>query len=426
MTTTTYMIPAEAKAAFDKVFARAVRKATKLGVPALTATFGKPVTREILRKGRPTGRFVTDLPVTITGENPSLNGWKLTGIITPLKTDDGSILPLVTTVPGETVSDDTRNTSDPLKCDHCGARRDRLETFVVTHENGTEKQVGRQCLADFLGGAAQNSPAALASLAGLRTDLDNEVKALGNFTRSFYSDSLETVFACTLAVIRKHGWVPTSKARMTYEIATRTHVGESMDALACKPNPDNFDTNEQFVQALAIWTHETSLRAPQLPTFADYDQAREILEHLNVWFDQQLDNGALNDYLASCRIILGARAANRKAMGIACSMVPLALKEMGLMDRVDPVLAKLLEAKKVSTYIGTIGKRETFKALFIERLPTNFGSVSTFLVGTNIVKTFTAVGNLKAGDEVTIKATPQRHSEFRGVRETVMNRVVVA
>src|SRR3972149_3916096 len=52
-------------------------------------------------------------------------------------------------VPGETLPESWRRADQ--KCDHCGLIRKRNETFVVRHEDGTLKQIGRQCIADFLG-----------------------------------------------------------------------------------------------------------------------------------------------------------------------------------------------------------------------------------------------------------------------------------
>lgn len=424
MTTTTYLIPVEAKDAFIKVFNRAVKKAVKLGVEPMTYTIGNAVQTEIVVRGRRTGRYVTDLPVTIVGTNPSLNGWKLTAVISPLKTDSGEVLPMVTVVPGETVSD-SRNTTDPLKCDHCGLRRDRLETFVVLHEDGTERQVGKNCLADFLGGAAKNAPAALANLAGLRTELDEAVRSFAKGTRTFFSDSLQTVFAVTVSVLRTHPWVSVGQAQKTGAMSTKVRVSDVMGVMSAHPTEDNFETPAEYLAAVTRWelSYDADLRA-MIPTAADHTKAQSLLEVVAVYLDGEEEKGGLSDYLASCRVILAARTANRRAFGIACSMVPMAQKQLGELS-VDPLIAMAQKARETSQFVGTLGKRQTFTATLTDLIRGPEWTIRVFVTNDgNILKTFTAV-EAQRGDVVTFKATPTKHAEFKSVKETVVNRVAV-
>lgn len=39
----------------------------------------------------------------------------------------------------------------PAHCDHCKTNRNRNETYIVEHENGTRRQVGKSCLKDYTG-----------------------------------------------------------------------------------------------------------------------------------------------------------------------------------------------------------------------------------------------------------------------------------
>ena len=100
----------------------------------------------------------TQVEIAATGRL-AMDGWRLVGVIAADAEDkDGNVIPMLTTVPGESYSGII---ADAGACDHCKARRYRTETFMLAHDSGLHRQVGRQCLRDFLG----HDPAAI--LAGL-------------------------------------------------------------------------------------------------------------------------------------------------------------------------------------------------------------------------------------------------------------------
>ena len=53
------------------------------------------------------------------------------------------------------------------ECDHCGTTRRRSATYLVEHEDGSRKQVGSSCMADFLG--ASGHPRLAGSAQGSRS-----------------------------------------------------------------------------------------------------------------------------------------------------------------------------------------------------------------------------------------------------------------
>lgn len=414
----TYCIPVGSKGDFEKCLARANKKAAKLGCPELTASFEGPVSVPVTHKGRETGHFYSAFRVTITGETPRLNGWKLTAVISPLKGDDGTLVPVILTVPGEKVSD-ARLSSDPLKCDHCKARRDRLETFVVAHEDGTELQVGRTCLADFLGGNGSVSPDAIAKLCGLRTNLDNELSGFTKSNRSFYSEDLVTIMAVTVAEIRIHGWVSAGQAKVSGGIATKVPVATTlrfMEALAARAE-DSEETDGDILR------HFNGISLANLPTEADYAEARNHLEFLRIWLDTQEEQGKLNDYLYACRVLTSVNTSNTKTFGIACSLVSLSRREQAKADGTAPVA-------KVSNFVGQPGERITVQG--VTHMTSNTTAtglvVSTFQdQAGNVFTWFSGTGpGLTAGKSYTMKATVRAHNEYKGKKNTIINRAVFA
>ena len=416
----TYTIHAADVAQFHKLLGNAQKKADKLGVPAITASISKPFTVES-RDRRGNFRMETMVTVTLTGTTPKYAGWKLVGIVSPLKADDGTVLPIITTVPGETVRTNGQ-ARDPLACDHCKVRRDRLESFIVTHDDGTEKQVGRSCLKDFLGDDKM-SPAGLAGLMNTLASISNAVAEWHKGPRRFDSESLTLVMACTISCIRNHGWVSAKESKATdgQKVATRVFVQRAMEAVLDEPAADAEQADHDQWQ----YKHFDALN--DMPSAADYAKATEYREcsELQVLLDEKADS---SDYFAAIRIIVFAGAVNRKAMGIAVSIVPTLERVLGITT--DPLKVLIADARKVSKAVGEIKKRQTFTGLtFIENRTVDRGfenmTIATFVTPErNIIKCFTHMA-LNPGQVINLKATVTRHSEYKGTTETVVNRPVV-
>jgi hypothetical protein len=410
MSDTTYSLPVASRGTFEALLTKVNKKAAKLGVPPLVAEYLGEVQREIVsRLGRPTGRFTVDFRVRLTGETVKFNGWRLIGVVSPLTGDDGKLYPIITTVPGEhTVA----SHPDPLFCDHCKARRDRKETFIVAHDDGREAQVGRTCLGDFLGAVA-NSPDGVASLIGARSEFDSEVQNLSRGPRTFFANTLSNVLAATIACIRKHGWVPVSEARKTGKISTRVHALDMVEAIRNKPDPDD----ENYALAMNVWNDQYGSCLP-LPTVSDFEEATQIREFLSVWLDKQEELGKMNDYLQTARTVLFVNAVNPAAVGITCSLVALARREQGKMA-----------PAQVSSHVGTVGERLSMVVQFDGAFLTqNDMAVVSFKTETgDQLRWFTSPNQrpqMAVGEKTNIRCTVRRHDTYKGVAQTVINRPV--
>lgn len=402
-------------AKFEKLVANANKKAAKLGVPAYTYTVGEAYTRPYTERN--ITRYETVVPVTLNGTTPKFNGWKLVGVVSPLKTDSGEILPIVTTVPGETVKTNGQS-RDPLWCDHCKVRRDRLESFIVQHDDGSERQVGRNCLCDFLGDARM-SPTGLANLMNTIASISDSVAEWHKAPRQFDSESLTLVLAMAKSVIRVHGWVSSKEAYNRTDLtSTKTHVSTGIEAFLNRPEDQ---TNEQ---AMASWryTYRYMPRMEEcMPTDEDFAAAATYREHLSVLLDEEQDS----DYIQALRILSFAGTVNRKAMGIAVSIINFVDRKLNVST--DPLKALLANANKTSQFVGEPRKRQVFKGVtFVENFQTGQGfSVATFVTPEgNILKTFSHQTLLR-GAVVDLKATVVRHDTYKGVNQTVVNRPVV-
>lgn len=84
--------------------------------------------------------------------------------------------------------------------------------------------------------------------------------------------------------------------------------------------------------------------------------------------------------------------------------------------------------RAASRHIGTVGKRETFKGLVVERIFASDGQWGTTHIhqmrdqSGNVFKWFSTSGKLDAGQAYDIKGTVKSHETFRGEAQTVITR----
>ena len=173
------------------------RRATKLGMPPVTMDIlGKKVFKEPGPKGGI--QTVERTQVRLVGAAPKLKGWTFSARI--VHGEHGN---MVMGVPGEEVPAKYR--TSPPACDHCKSSRNRKDTFVVRSDSGEYKQVGTNCLRDFLG---TDDPAAyvlyFSELKKLTDSMESDGMSGG---RSSSQKETAEFVAITIAVIRIKGFV---------------------------------------------------------------------------------------------------------------------------------------------------------------------------------------------------------------------------
>lgn len=126
----------------DKV-AKLNKRAQRCGVSEIVIT----IVREFTLTDEITNRDIQRYDVEINGCAPCIMGWYLAARIE----NNAIIGTVVKVVPGRFQDDDYSGYRDHnFFCDHCKTSRKRNDVFVMKHEVGFEKVVGRTCLADYL------------------------------------------------------------------------------------------------------------------------------------------------------------------------------------------------------------------------------------------------------------------------------------
>lgn len=336
----------------------------------------------------------------LVGQAPKLAGWSFVATLEHL----GEGATLLCAVPGHEVPSRFRQ-AEP-HCEHCQTVRRRAQTFVLVHEDGRDKQVGRQCLKDFLGHQDPNKAAAYAEELGTLGELFDAAVAGsdedswggggGGAPRAW--DLAEYVAYCA-ASIRVHGWVSRGEARERCVVSTADSALDSM-----LPPP--------------MYPREAILR-PEL-------RDRELAAAALAWVETDLmpkdEAGASSDYEHNLVTSVRLGVCLGKTMGVVASLVSAYNRHLG----------REIERKRAldGKHVGEVGKRQLFEGLALSRVVDLEGVYGT----THLHVFLDADGNtliwkasaesLEVGATFDVTATVKSHGENRktGAPETYISR----
>lgn len=396
--------------AFRGAFAKLARRAEKLGVERPTfSVLGEKVikaviddaTGEVLKPGA----RVTD--VTVSGQAPKLNGWALAA-----KIQHGESGNILYAVPGVD-ADLTPYREVASDCDHCKTRRYRNDTFVVVGDGNT-LQVGRTCLKDFTG---HKSPEAIARWAELLSvfvqanDFDPDSVGMGNGEPVV---ALREFLAQAAHEIALNGWLSRGAARDRgyVEQSTANQVwGVLFMTAATAERLGSFEVER--LQASAV----------------DFEKATAIMEYAEGYFDAADESGEqLDDYEWNLRMVVQGMSVDYRASGLAASIVPWYERKIGR----EIARKRRAEQAANSVHVGKIKERREFKGVTVERVFDNEGQYgwTHFHIMTdadgNCLTWRSSSRRMDPGTVVDLKGTVKDHTEYQGIKQTVLTRCVEA
>ena len=370
-------------------------KAAKLGVPQFIYEVSE---RRLVPVDGPDElgiapkRLKEVVDITIQGEPVQVSGYRFLGRV---DFEDG--MTLVSARPGEDVPASYRNAT--TFCDHCASKRQRNSVFVFRRDGGNQHiQVGRSCLKDFMG----HDPAKVlwsASLWGkLRDEIDEECERGG---RVKYMAHVDEVLAMAAAVVRHHG-----------RFVSRAQANDSEGRMAATSGL----VDEQLFPPM----HRPEGWVTITPT--DDDKARAF--EMAAWAIESMTHPDQTDYEYNLTSLLQQEAVQIKRIGMLASLAGVYARHLG------ELVAK---AKRVNGHVGTVGKRQEFVGTF------SGSSSYDNAFGTCFIGRFdTAEGLLvykgsspfwahdsKPGDEFKFVATVKGHDEYKGTKQTLIQRVKV-
>jgi len=391
------------------------RRAEKLGVPAIQLRIGERETCFTCPKGgaptvstdpkawgneaKPVGHERAE--VRLMGEPPKLAGWTFAAVVDHLS--NGTI----TRYPAASHTIDLKPYRGvDATCDHCETSRKRHETFIIVHDNGQERRVGRNCLADFLG---HSNPASLIGHLNLWTKAFALIEGAeeAGFDTGVTMLNLEVFLAFVACQMRQHGWLSRGAA---YE-------QNRSDATA-------------DVAQYAYWS---SVHPPILvPTLEDAKRSVAALDWARALTDEQIGD---NDYLYNLRAVCTDDYIRPKRGGLAGSVIVAAERAF------EKAAEKASEALKSNEHIGNVKERlmdldltlvatreidGTFGITTLHKFEDAAGnSLVWFASNPYIIPDGEDKRAMTIGENLILAGTVKKHDDYKGRKQTNLGRVAI-
>jgi hypothetical protein len=336
MRTEQYSIPTFNLGKLNKKLSTINRRALRNGIPQVTLT--ETGRRFIPDPNQPAGAIqahkayglpcvmIELVDFTFTGDDLKIAGWTFLGTL------DHTSMPghvIVQSVPGQKVPQSYFHA--PAVCDHCGQKRHRNETFVVRHDNGEEKQVGRNCLELFFGRDPHAVLQQLSRLWQFIKELSDEEKwygGSGNYP-TFYP--LDWVLGRAASVIRQNGWVSRAMADEHEGMRTTASWVSEMTSPPYRATDEEMRTWEAMVRKYE-------------PTEGDLAEVAQVV----TWWNELPERDS--SYEHNCKTFARDGQVPVQMFGYACSMVSTWQKAM------DRLMLKKAQPKR-NEYVGSVGQR---------------------------------------------------------------------
>lgn len=328
-TSWTFPIPVANLPALRERLATLAKRAVKIGVAPILISEGEPEDRResyMTEDGRSHPVTRRHIPVTVSQPAPViLAGWEFCGTIDHAASEDGQPLNILRAVPSFAGSLPVAYRTNAPTCDHCHTSRRRRETFVVRHEGGELRRIGRQCIRDYLGHeSAESILSAARYLADARAACEEGEG--GSCGSGEWRYSPMDVLSWAATAIRTEGWLSKAQARDRDCDPTAAHVSRWL--------------------SWPMRPHSPKETPPPEQTERDGADATDALG-----WARDINPDTDSDYLHNVRVILSQGSVGPAEMGIAVSAMAVYLRER------DQAIARRVWLSKPSTYLANVGQR---------------------------------------------------------------------
>jgi hypothetical protein len=345
------------------------------------------------------------IPVTtiqIIGKAPKLNGWTLVSVAEPI--ENGTLMRKFPGVEIE-IPVEFRDVT-PDRCDHCHTKRQRNETFVIHHENGEWKVVGRNCLADFTG---SSNPEAIADYASALYDIMLSVKddeRLGSGgSGGYYSAPMRSFLRMVAIISGREGFVTATEAYNSENHKQAT--GKKVFQMFFNPH-GGFSSRAERVKFFESITDEESERADNLVNAAMQWGKTEFVD---------AEENKLSDYGHNMKLLLAADYVRIVDVGFVASVIK------GYQRYLERKQGELT----YKGFVGEIGKKITIPVTVKKVYPFN-GQYGMCFITTmqdddgNVLTLFAKPEQkMEAGVYKVMTAKVKAHDERNGNKSTVVN-----
>ena len=380
----TYKVPEAYLPEFEKRMKKLNRKADKLRLEPAVYKIGSHEWRRI-GKG-----IIKILDMEVSSPAPlCIQGWKFIGAVEHFASPEAN---LIFTAHGYELPETYRN-ADP-SCEHCLKNRRRKKTFILLHEDGRMKQVGRTCLGDFFEGVTANDIAAQAEhgFAGEKENLSewSDEESWNSLPR-MYAPTM--ILMVTMDIIRRFGW--TSKTETMDDPTKEATADRVRSALSKMDLPDHNPKDKETAKKIIDWLQKIT--------------------------------GNKSEYMYNLAILSARPYIGAEHFGIVVSGVTAFRRHEAKLEA-----DKRAKEESKSRHIGEIKERITFRGhvVFTTSFEGSFGPVFIWKFQDEDGNNFTwfassDLEDIEIGNEVTVTGSVKKHGEYNGILETVITRAKV-
>lgn len=352
--------------------------------------------------------------VVVEAVMPKIEGWTFVATIDHSQGSIGNLIHISPACGLESVPEKYRTVG--ARCDHCGYLRQRKDTFLLREDaTGEFKQIGRQCIRDFIGYDVAATVAMEELLhSAVHGDVDEDMP--GNWMRDDRAIRVRSYLAHVAAVIRKRGWRSKSEASRNAEIGNYAEA-HSTSSMAL---------SNMFARTPSERKDRIAL------TDKDFAEADAALE----WARTMTPPNSSN-YLQNLHVIAKSEIVEYRSTGLLASVImAFARATEQEVKRAERRSALNLQA---SQYVGTVGERlrnvpailygyyalpeGRFGARYILRFRSDDGNVLIWIASAAAAEDFGASAlDAQNRIRVVITGTVKQHKEYEGVKQTYLSR----
>ena len=414
--TPAYKDTAEIKAsvwpALQAKIAKLNRRAARIRVPPIVLSVEKehfiPVKKDEHDEDPRMEKYYT---VKVEGSAPQVAGYKFMATIQ--HKDAGNI---IRTVPGEEGNAEIQQfyQARPDYCDHCHKRRHRIDTFIVKGEDGQLRQIGRNCLADFLGGQDPKQILwyfSLRDLVGRAVgEADEETERRGR--RGEMGVPPARVLSAAAAIIRTYGYVKASQVEGEGKEPTSRKVRWAIFDRHLPSGPYSEKARAEAKALLDVADH---------PTPEDEENVKKAVEWFKAIPQQEKDR---SEFFHNIEVLLNSETVTPRDVGFLGAIFPAYHRATAVAKE------KAGQPAKKNEVVGTVGAKLPATQVTVvgtQNIQGQYGTTQLCRMEDAEGRLFVWFNNssnqLEQGQNLVITGTIKKHDEFRGRAQTVLTRV---